>query len=173
MASEVIRWVKVQDGFLRDGQSVETSFPLDSDPLKIRENSENIINKLQCQASIDLELLDAWQDSLQEAILLELYELFQKEDIDLDERLVIILSGDGRLEARDHCQQGRINELLAKKPELGTKMQTMAALALIQRGVTDLEQARLLFEAESRPQQEIFQACLRGSLSHFHLLSKN
>lgn len=148
----------------------------------------SVNNALQAGAPFLSDALDDTLDSLQEHTLADIYTLMESMNISLAQRIVLTLDKEGRLDAAEHPQREAIRELLRIHPEVATGIRSMAALAVAEKSMTELCLADRLLQhvpadnaddAEAAPcegeearRELIFQACLQGSLSHFHLVKK-
>lgn len=123
-------------------------------------------------AALDEATVEETLDAMQEDALAGLDALLDEAGIDRGERLVIGLDGRGGLDVDDHPQRERVLELLARHPALADTLRRMAALALTGRGARDIARAEGLMNGDGAEGGRVFQACLKGGLSHFHLVRK-
>lgn len=121
-------------------------------------------------APLDENSVEEALDAMQEETLDSLYALLDNAGVDRGERLVIGLDGRGRLEVDEHPQRERVLALLDAQPRLAERLRHMAALALTGRGMRDIARAGALLAGEGAEDGRVFQACLKGGLSHFHLV---
>lgn len=133
---------------------------------------------LNAGASLRTANIDECLDNLQEQSLDSLYALLDAAGVSRNERLVLSLDMNGTLHVSEHPQQAVIIAALAAHPAIATNMRTMAALALAERGMDDLVLAKRMMHSAPRKEmpssdERFFQACLKGGLSHFHLVRKN
>lgn len=130
--------------------------------------------------------LDDALDTLQEHTLADIHALMESLEISSARRLVFTLDREGRLDAGEHPRREALRALLRVHPEITGNIRTMAALALAEKGMAELRLAdKLLRKAlqdddTDKPRDDgeiqpmpLFQACLQGALSHFHLLKKD
>ena len=101
-----------------------------------------------------------------------LYALLDGAGVDRGERLVIGLDERGGVSVDEHPQRERVLALLESHPRVADKLRRMAALALTGRGVRDIARAEDMLAGHGGEGERVFQACLKGGLSHFHLLRK-
>lgn len=111
-------------------------------------------------------------DAMQADALDSLYALLDGAGVDRGERLVIGLDERGGVSVDEHPQRERVLALLESHPRVADKLRRMAALALTGRGVRDIARAEGMLAGHGGEGERVFQACLKGGLSHFHLLRK-
>lgn len=139
---------------------------------------EGTLDDLLCAgASLQAANVGECLDTLQEQSLDSLYALLDAAGVNRNERLVLSLDMDGTLHVSEHPQQAIIIAALAAHPAIAMRMRIMAALALAERGMDDLVLAKRLMRSNALRKDSdstrLFQACLKGGLSHFHLVRKN
>ena len=115
----------------------------------------------------DLEKL---QDDMQEHTLALLRELLDRAGVSREERLVIVVDEGGGVDVAEHPQRELALSVLAEHPQLREKLRAMAAGALLARGMDDISRANHVLREHGGEGGKIFQACLKGSLSHCHLV---
>ena len=111
-------------------------------------------------------------DLMQTDALNSLYALLDGAGIDRGERLVIGLDECGKVSVDEHPQREQVLALLEAQPPVVDKLRRIAALALTGRGMRDIARAEHLLTGHDGKSERLFQACLKGSLSHFHLVRK-
>ncbi len=141
----------------------------DPDPAPLRPGEGRILPLPRVEPRILADVGDEL-DRMQERILADLYARMDRAGISRDERLVISLAPSGLLDVGEHPQRESMLAILDEHPELAEHMRRMAALALTERGLTDILLADDVLHGAGRESARIFQASLKGPLSHFHLV---
>lgn len=147
-------------------------------PTRVVDGPACPVRSLQTVLAVDRELaalvdgqeLEEAQDEMEERALDALYALLDQAGVSRDERLVIVLREDGKVEVDEHPQRDRVQALLAANPELTGSLRDMAALALAARGMNDISRAGRLLRGQGESGGRVFQTCLKGGLAHCHLV---
>ncbi|MGE9985456.1 hypothetical protein [Desulfovibrio sp. SGI.169] len=120
------------------------------------------------------QALEERLDSLQESFMALLQGQMEGDKLNLEERLHLYLSPEGRLvvEGSDNDTE-KVCEIISRKPALQRRFQEMAHLALLSHGVEVACQAHSAlqnseYEAEN-PLFSRYHMCLKGPLSHFYI----
>lgn len=120
------------------------------------------------------QALEERLDSLQESFMALLHGQMEAGKLDLEERLHLYLSPEGRLvvEGSDSDTE-KVCEIISRKPALQRRFQELARLALLSHGVEVACQAHTaLQEPEQEAENPLFSRyhmCLKGPLSHFYV----
>lgn len=133
------------------------------DRLESLARTGSILGETEVEESLDL---------MQADVLNSLYAMLDAAGIDRGERLVIGLDDQGVVSVDEHPQREQVLALLEARPLVTDKLRRIAALALTGRGVSDIARAEHLLTGQGGRSERLFQACLKGSLSHFHLVQK-
>lgn len=123
-------------------------------------------------SALDETRVEETLDLMQADALSSLYALLDGAGIDRGERLVIGLDERGEVSVDEHPQREQVRALLEAHPLVVDKLRRIAALALTGRGMRDITRADHLLTGHGGKSERLFQACLKGSLSHFHLVQK-
>lgn len=124
----------------------------------------------ELSAVLDASELENVQDEMQERVLDILFSLLDEAGVSRAERLVLVLDAGGRVDVEEHPQREKVASLLAAHPRLAERLRELAALALAERGMNDISRAGKLLRGRGEEGGRIFQACLKGGLSHCHLI---
>ena len=106
----------------------------------------------------------------QERVLRMLHSRMEAAGISREDRLVIAVDAGGQVNVGPHPQREQICAILAATPGIAGELRCMAALALTERGMRQMVQAEYVLNGTGEGCEHVFQACLKGGLSHFHLL---
>lgn len=154
----------------------EAFAPLGEGPSAVADAAETWMDRLESLAREGSALSEAeveeTLDLMQADALSSLYALLNAAGIDRGDRLVIGLDGRGMVSVDEHPQREEVLALLEAHPRVTDKLRRIAALALTGRGMRDITRARHLLTGHDGKGERLFQACLKGSLSHFHLVQK-
>lgn len=134
--------------------------------------TDRLENLARVASSLDEAEVEEALDLMQADTLSSLYALLDGAGIDRGERLVIGLDGCGAVSVDDHPQREQVLALLEAHPRVAGKLRRIAALALSGRGMRDITRAEQVLTGHDGKGERLFQACLKGSLSHFHLVQK-
>lgn len=112
-----------------------------------------------------------WSEQLQERALDLVYTVLHQANISTENRVVIALDASGTLQLKQP-QSPALENKLAEAESLRKALLQLTALELADQALQHLEQALNLLQNNTQGNQLIYQACLQGALSHFHLLKQ-
>lgn len=121
-------------------------------------------------SALRADVVEEELDGMQEQTLDALYALLDRAGVSRDERLVIVLDRGGCLDVGEHPQRDQVLAQLRAHPGIAERLRAMAALALTERGMQDVTLAGRMLRGGGNGDERIFQATLKGGLSHFHLV---
>ncbi len=107
-------------------------------------------------------------EAIQEQALDILRRRMHEAGITPDQRIVLTLDAGGHIHAAEHPDRERLEDLARKEP-LPRLFRQIAAISLTGRGLDDLRLAHGLLQGNEGA-EPLLQACLKGALSHFHLV---
>ena len=164
---------------MQSGVSASVAAAVESDsgdvaPLSLEGRASRALQSLSRDGRELSQALEAHLDSLQESFMVLLHGQLEAGKLELEERLHLYLSPEGRLvvEGSDNDAE-KVCELISRKPALQHRFQELARLALLSHGVEVACQAHTaLQEPELKADNPLFSRyhmCLKGPLSHFYV----
>ncbi len=149
--------------------STQTSFSLGKNK-SASTSYDDIIVALAEHAHEALKSIDARAEELEEAFLNIVYYLFNKHNINRDEKIVISLTENGYLQTNSHPQQEEILSLLDSTPQCLKIMQRLASDAMLKRGIQNIQNSQSIISGNPINSQAVYQTSIKGELSHFYLI---
>ncbi len=150
--------------------STHTSLSLGKNKSGSASYYDDIILALAEHAHEALKSIDARAEELEEAFLNIVYYLFNKHDINRDEKIVISLTENGHLQVNSHPQREEIISLLDSTPQCLKIMQRLAADAMLKRGIQNIQNSQSVMNGTPIASQAVYQTSIKGELSHFYLI---
>lgn len=119
--------------------------------------------------------LETRLDDLQESFMAQLHSQLAAGRLNLEDRLHLSLSPEGRLVVEgSENDADKLCELISRKPALQQRFQELSRLAMLSHGVEVVRQAHnaltdVNIDAADNPLFSRYHICLKGSLSHFYV----